>query len=51
MFVLSFVRSLSAKLLVLTILFVLLAEVLIFAPSVARFRVVYFQERIDQSYL
>ena len=30
--------SLSAKLLVMTILFVMLAEVLIFAPSVARFR-------------
>ena len=44
-------RSLSFKLLLLTLLFVLLAEVLIFAPSIGRFRLVYFQERIDQSYL
>ncbi|MBV6633721.1 MAG: HAMP domain-containing histidine kinase [Alphaproteobacteria bacterium] len=44
-------RSLSLKLLVLTVLFVLLAEVLIFAPSIGRYRLVYFQERLDQSYL
>ncbi len=31
-------RSLSARLLILTVMFVMLAEVLIFAPSVARFR-------------
>jgi len=31
-------RSLSARLLVLTIFFVMLAEVMIFVPSVARFR-------------
>ncbi|MEO0393347.1 MAG: HAMP domain-containing sensor histidine kinase [Pseudomonadota bacterium] len=43
--------SLSAKLLVLTIIFVLLAEIMIFAPSVGRYRLVYFQERLDQAYL
>ena len=31
-------RSLSARLLVLTAFFVMLSEVLIFVPSVARFR-------------
>lgn len=31
-------RSLSARLLVLTIFFVMLAEIFIFAPSIARFR-------------
>jgi signal transduction histidine kinase len=46
-----FTRSLSSKLLALTIVFVLLAEVLIFAPSIGRFRLVYFQERLDESYL
>ena len=47
----KFLTSLSAKLLILTVLFVLLAEILIFAPSVGRYRVVYFQERLDQAYL
>ncbi|MEM6901698.1 MAG: HAMP domain-containing sensor histidine kinase [Pseudomonadota bacterium] len=44
-------RSLSLKLLVLTVIFVLLAEILIFAPSIGRYRLSYFQERLDQSYL
>lgn len=39
-------QSLSARLLVLTILFVMLSEVLIFAPSVGRFRLVYLEERL-----
>ncbi len=39
-------RSLSARLLVLTIAFVMLGEVLIFVPSIARFRLVYLQERL-----
>ena len=39
-------RSLSARLLVLTFAFVLLAEVLIYVPSIARFRRVYLEERI-----
>ncbi len=43
---LALVRSLSARLLVLTILFVMLAEVLIFVPSVARFRLTYMQDKL-----
>ena len=41
------VRGLSAKLLVLTALFVLLAEVLIFVPSVANFRLRYLEDRLN----
>ena len=44
-------KSLSARLLVLTILFVMLSEVLIFVPSVARHRLVYLEERIAASHL
>jgi hypothetical protein len=40
-------RSLSARLLVLTIIFVLIGEVLIYVPSVARYRHVYLQEKIE----
>lgn len=40
-------RGLSTKLLLLTILFVLLAEVLIFVPSVANFRLRYLQDRLN----
>jgi signal transduction histidine kinase len=40
-------RSLSARLLVLTIIFVLIGEVFIYVPSVARYRLVYLQERIE----
>jgi signal transduction histidine kinase len=39
-------HSLSSRLLVLTIGFVMLGEVLIFVPSVARFRMTYFENRI-----
>ncbi len=39
-------RSLSAKVLLLTILFVMLAEVLIFVPSVANFRKNWLNERL-----
>lgn len=42
-------RSLSGRLLVLTVIFVMLAEVLIFAPSLARFRVDYLRERLAAS--
>jgi signal transduction histidine kinase len=42
-------RSLSGRLLFLTIVFVMLAEVLIFAPSLARFRVDYLRERLAAS--
>jgi signal transduction histidine kinase len=41
-----FVKSLSARLLVLTIFFVMLGEVLIFVPSVARFRMTYFENHL-----
>ncbi|MEE8203390.1 MAG: HAMP domain-containing sensor histidine kinase [Alphaproteobacteria bacterium] len=39
-------RSLSARLLVLTMAFVMLGEVLIYVPSVSRYRLVYLQERL-----
>lgn len=39
-------RSLSARLLVLTVFFVMVGEVLIFVPSVARFRMKYLENRI-----
>jgi len=40
------IKSLSARLLVLTIFFVMLCEVLIFVPSVARYRMTYFDDHI-----
>lgn len=46
-----FWRGLSSRLLWLTIFFVMLSEVFIYAPSVARFRLVYLQERIAASHL
>src|SRR6266568_605146 len=39
-------RSLSARLLVLTIAFVMVGEVLIFVPSIARFRMTWFEDKI-----
>ena len=45
------IRSLSARLLVLTIFFVMLSEVLIFVPSVARFRMTYFENRLAAGHL
>lgn len=44
-------KSLSARLLVLTIFFVMMAEVLIFVPSVARFRHTYLSERLEAAHL
>jgi signal transduction histidine kinase len=44
-------RSLSARLLVLTIAFVLIGEVLIYVPSISRFRLVYLEERIAAAHL
>jgi len=41
------VTGLSARLLLLTIFFVMLSEVLIYVPSIARFRLVYLEERLD----
>jgi signal transduction histidine kinase len=43
--------GLSARLLWLTVAFVMLAEVLIFAPSVARFRVQYLEQKLDAAHL
>src|SRR5260370_34493209 len=42
--------GLSAKLLVLAILFVMIAEVLIYVPSVANFRVVWLRDRLATAY-
>jgi signal transduction histidine kinase len=44
-------HSLSAKLLVLTILFVMVSEVLIFTPSIARFRLSYLEEKIGVAHI
>jgi len=46
-----FARSLSARLLLLTILFVMLAEVLIYLPSVARFRMEWMSGRLGDAHL
>ena len=44
-------RSLSARLLVLTVFFVMLGEVMIFAPSVGRFRITYLEGKIAAGHL
>lgn len=44
-----FVRTLSGRFLLLTTLFVLLAEVLIFVPSMARFREEYLLSRLERA--
>jgi signal transduction histidine kinase len=44
-------KSLSARLLILTIFFVMVGEVLIFVPSVARFRMTYFENRIAAGHI
>jgi signal transduction histidine kinase len=44
-------RSMSARLLVLTLIFVMVGEILIYAPSVARFRKDYLAERIAAAHL
>lgn len=44
-------HSLSARLLVFTIVFVMLAEVLIFVPSVARFRLSWLNEKLSAGHL
>ncbi len=43
--------GLSARLLVMTIFFVMLSEVFIYAPSIGRYRLVYLQERIATAHL
>ena len=40
-------RSLSARFLVLTIIFVLIGEVFIYVPSVVHYHLVYLQERVE----
>ena len=45
------IRGLSARLLVLTVFFVMLCEVLIFVPSVARYRMTYFDDHIAAGHL
>jgi signal transduction histidine kinase len=47
----SVARGLSARLLVLTIGFVMLSEILIYLPSIARFRLTYLEGRITAAYL
>jgi signal transduction histidine kinase len=44
-------HSLSARLLVLTVVFVMVAEVLIFAPSVGRYRQTYLEEKLATGHL
>lgn len=43
--------GLSGRLLVLTAVFVLIAEVVIYLPSVARFRQVYLHDKVERAYL
>jgi len=45
------INSLSGRLLVLTVIFVMLAEVLIFVPSVARHRLEFLEQRMDEAEL
>jgi len=44
-------KSLSARLLVLTVSFIMLAEIFVFAPSVARFRIDWLKAHLDSGYL
>lgn len=43
--------SLSARLLVLTIFFIMLSELLIYAPSIARYRLLYLEDRVAAAHL
>lgn len=47
----ALIHSLSARLLVLTVFFVMLAEVLIYAPSAGRFRLTYLEEKLASGHL
>lgn len=44
-------RSLSAQLIALTIVFVLLAELIVLVPSVAKHRIDWFEKRLEQAYI
>lgn len=48
---LGFANSLSFRLLLLTIFFVMVAEVLIYTPSIARYRLSYLQEKLAEGHL
>ncbi len=43
------INSLSGRFLILTVIFVMIAEVLIFVPSVARFRADYLEDRLEKA--
>ena len=45
----SFLRTLSGRFLILTVIFVMLAEVLIFVPSIARYRADFMLTRLKQA--
>lgn len=47
----SFGRGLSARVLALTVIFVMLSEVLIYAPSIARFRLDWMNEKLASGHL
>src|ERR1043166_9151756 len=47
----GFGRGLSARVLALTVLFVMLSEVLIYAPSIARFRLDWLTEKLASGHL
>lgn len=47
----SFGRGLSARVLLLTILFVMVSEVMIYAPSIARFRITWLEEKLNMGHL
>ncbi|MEM0975965.1 MAG: HAMP domain-containing sensor histidine kinase [Pseudomonadota bacterium] len=44
-----FLKSIAGRFILLTIIFVMLAEVLIFVPSLARFRVQYLEARLERA--
>lgn len=48
---LSIFRGLSARLLILTVCFVMLAEVLIFVPSIARYRMTFLDQKLGSVHL
>ena len=43
--------GMSARLLLLTVFFVMLSEVFIYAPSIGRYRITYLEERIASAHL
>ena len=45
----GFLKSLSGRFLILTVVFVMLAEILIFVPSIARYREEFLMDRLDRA--